>query len=105
MKTEGTGVGLRSAPFAVAAAITMLFSAALACVKDAYPPLLRVMNTVAIHNWITHGLADVVVFVGVGLIVSRGGWAHRAAPHRVITFLVAATAISGVGLFAWYAVF
>ena len=105
MKVDGTDGALQSAPFAVAAAVTILFSAALACVKDAYPPLLGVMNAVAIHNWITHGLADVVVFFGVGLLVSRGGWARRAAPHRVIAFLVAAAAISTVGLFAWYAVF
>ena len=105
MKNEGADAGLRSAPFAVASAVTILFSAALACVKDAYPPLLGLMNAVAIHNWITHGLADVVVFFGVGWIASKGRWAHRAAPHRVITFLVAATAISGVGLFGWYAVF
>ncbi len=105
MKSEGTDAGLRSAPFAVAAAVTILFSAVLACVKDAYPPLLRIMNAVAMHNWITHGLADVVVFFGVGWMASRGGWTHRAAPHRVTMFLVAAAAISSVGLFAWYAVF
>jgi hypothetical protein len=105
MKPEETREGLRSAPFAVAAAVTILFSAALACVKDAYPRLLGVMNAVAIHNWITHGLADVVVFLGVGLMLSTGGWAHRMAPSRLIALLVASAAISGVGLFAWYAVF
>ena len=105
MTTKDTSIGLRSAPFAVAAAATMLFSAALACAKDAYPPLLELMNAIAIHNWITHGLADVIVFVSVGLIVSRGSWAYRIAPNRIIAFLVVTAAISAVGLFTWYALF
>jgi len=105
MKPEDTGEGLRSAPFAVAGAVTILFSTALAWTKDAHPSLLHAMDAVAGHNWITHGLADVVVFLGLGLILSRGGWAHRMAPNRVIAFLVAAAAFSAAGLFAWYAVF
>ena len=96
---------LPSAPFAIAAAITMLFSTALAWAKDAYQPLTRVMNTVAGHNWIAHGVADLALFFGTGLLLSRRHWPYRMAPDHVIAMLVAAAVISGVGLFGWYAVF
>jgi hypothetical protein len=96
---------LPSAPFAIAAAITMLFSTALAWAKDAYQPLTRVMNTVAGHNWIAHGMADLVLFVATGLVLSRSQWPYRIAPIRVIAGLIAAAVISGVGLFGWYVAF
>jgi hypothetical protein len=96
---------LPSAPFAIAAAITMLFSTALAWAKDASQPLTRVMNTVAGHNWIAHGVADLVLFFGTGLVLSKSEWPYRMAPNRVIAGLVAAAVISGVGLFGWYVTF
>jgi hypothetical protein len=96
---------LPSAPFAIAAAITMLFSTGLAWAKDAYQPLTRIMNTIAGHNWIAHGAADLVLFFGTGIVLSKSQWPSRMAPNRVITLLVAAAVISGVGLFGWYAAF
>jgi hypothetical protein len=96
---------LPSAPFAIAAAITMLFSTGLAWAKDAYQPLTRVMNTVAGHNWIAHGVADLVLFLVTGLVLSRSPWPYRMAPNRVIAGLVAAAVISGLGLLGWYVAF
>jgi hypothetical protein len=98
-------LGRSSAGFAVAAAITVLFSTALAWAKDAYKPLNDFVNALAWHNWITHGLADVILFIGLGPIFSRPDWADRIAPNRLITFLVVAVVVAGAGLFVWYAVF
>ena len=75
----------------------------LACVKDAYKPLNNFMNSVAWHNWITHGIADVILFVALGLIFSKSGWTQRIASARLASFLVGATIVAGVGLFVWYA--
>jgi uncharacterized membrane protein SirB2 len=96
-------LGRSSAGFAVAAAVTLLFSTALAWVKDAYRPLLLFMNQLAWHNWITQGLADVILFVVLGLVLSRANIAERIAPHRLISFLAAAAVLAGAGLFLWYA--
>ncbi len=82
MNTDNGKLGRSSAGFAMAASITVLFSTALAWAKDAYKPLNSFMNALAWHNWITHGLADVVLFVGLGLIFSRTNWAERIAPNR-----------------------
>ena len=103
MSMENAGLGRTSAAFAVAASITVLFSTALAWTKDAYKPLNSLMNSIAWHNWITHGFADVILFLGLGLIFSRTNFTGRIAPNRVILFLVAAVIVSGLGLLVWYA--
>jgi hypothetical protein len=105
MNAESARVGRTSGGFALAAAITILFSTALACVKDAYKPLSIFMNSVAWHNWIMHGFVDVILFLALGMTFSKSGVADRIAPHRLISFLVAAVIVAGVGLFVWYAIF
>jgi uncharacterized membrane protein SirB2 len=105
MNGDDAKLGRSSAGFAMAASITVLFSTALAWAKDAYKPLNSLMNALAWHNWITHGIADVILFVGLGLIFSKTGWVERIASNRVIMFLVAAVVVAGAGLFVWYAVF
>jgi hypothetical protein len=98
-------LGRVSASFGIAAAITALFNMALAWLKDAYHPLTDLMNAIAGHNWTTQALADVMLFAGVGLILSKSRMVHTIRSDRLILFLVSAVAVAGVGLFAWYAVF
>jgi hypothetical protein len=105
MTSENAGLSRSSTGFAIAAAITILFSTVLACVKDAYHPLNSFMNSVAWHNWITHGLVDVILFFVLGIIFSKNAWAGRIASSRLISFLVGAVIVAGVGLFVWYAAF
>jgi hypothetical protein len=94
-----------SAGFAMAGAIVVVFNTVLAWVKDAYAPLLQFMNALAWHNWITQGLADIILFVGLGLILSKMKLGERMGPNGPTTVLVAAVVVAGLGLFAWYAVF
>ncbi|HKN59728.1 MAG TPA: hypothetical protein VJW93_01020 [Candidatus Acidoferrales bacterium] len=105
MNAVNAKLGHLSVAFAIAASITVLFSTALAWAKDAYKPLNDFMNALVWHNWITHGLADVILFIGLGLTFSKTDWVERIAPNRLIAFLVAAVVVAGVGLFVWYAVF
>jgi len=105
MNAENEKLGRASAGFAIASAVTVLFSTALAWAKDVYHPLNSLMNSIAWHNWITHGFADVILFLALGLIFSKTSWAGRVAPDRLIVFLVAAVVVAGGGLFVWYAVF
>ncbi len=105
MKTDAMALGSKTAGFGVAAAVTVLFNTVLACVKDASPALLRFMNSIAGHNWTTQGLADVLLFFGLGLILSKTRGAATMRPERVIFFLVAAVVVAGLGLFGWYLLF
>ena len=105
MSADNSKLGSTSSGFAMAGAIAILCSSVLACVKDAYKPLNIFMNRVAWHNWITHGIVDVILFVGLGLVFSKTGWGERIAPNRIISFLVGAVVVAGLGLFVWYAAY
>ena len=105
MSGDAAKLGRTSAAFGMAAAITALFNTALAWMKDAYHPLTKFMNAIAGHNWTTQGLADVILFVGLGLIFSGTHATEEVPANRLISFLAVAVVIAGVGLFAWYAVF
>ena len=105
MNADSARLSSTSAGFAMAASISILFSTVLACVKDADKPLNNFLIAVAWHNWITHGIVDVILFVLLGIIFSKSGMAGRIAPRRLISFLVTAVIVGGIGLFVWYAVF
>jgi hypothetical protein len=105
MNTEVAKLGRASAGFAMSCSITVLFNTALAWVKDAYQPLNSVMNALAWHNWITQGIADVLLFISLGLVFTNTNWVQRISPNRLILFLAVAVAAAGLGLFVWYAVF
>jgi hypothetical protein len=102
MIDDAAKLGNASAAFGLAAAIVALFNTVLACIKDAYRPLNQLMNGIAGHNWTTQALADVILFVGLGLIFSATHIAEKMKPNRLISFLVAAVVIAGVALFTWY---
>jgi uncharacterized membrane protein SirB2 len=105
VSAESSKLGRASAAFGMAAAITALFNTALAWVKDAYQPLTNLMNAMAGQNWTTQALADIILFVGLGLILSNTRVVQTIRPDRLIVFLAAAVVVSGVGLLAWYALF
>ena len=68
MDPDAPKLGRVSAAFLLAAAIAILFNTVLACAKDAYSPLRTLMTALSDHDWTTQGLADVLLFVALGLI-------------------------------------
>jgi hypothetical protein len=91
--------------FLLAAAITVLFNTALACLKDAYAPLKEFMRSLTGHDWTTHGLVDLVLFVGLGFLFASTKLAEKIDPRRLIAGLIGAVAIAGLGLALWFAFF
>jgi hypothetical protein len=89
--------------FALAAAVTALFNTALAWAKDAYAPLTNFMNSLTGHHWTTHGLADLVLFIGLGFIFMNTRVGKNIDPNLLIGILIGAVAIAGLGLVLWYA--
>jgi hypothetical protein len=88
--------------FALSAAITILFNTALAWAKDAYPPLNTFMKSLTGHHWTTHGLADLFLFIGLGLIFSKSGIAEKINPARLAPMLAGTVVVAFVGLALWY---
>ena len=91
-----------STSFALAAAIACLFNTALAWTKDAYAPLNKFMASLLGHHWITHGAADCIVFVGLGVIFMNTSLPQKINPDRVVSILVWSVVAASVGLFAWF---
>jgi hypothetical protein len=89
--------------FVLAAIVAVLFNTALAWARDAYAPLNGVMKSLTGNPWIAHGLADLVLFAGLGLIFTNARVAARADPHRLTGALIGAVAIAGLGLVVWFA--
>jgi hypothetical protein len=103
--TETTKLGPASAAFVLAAAITVVFNTALTWAKDAYGPLNSFMKSVSGHHWTTHGLADVILFIGLGLIFLKTGAAEKINPNRLVSILVWAVVAASLGLLAWFLFF
>jgi len=91
--------------FLLAASVTVMFNTVLTCVKDAYAPLKDFMKSVAGHDWTTQGLADLVLFAGLGLIFTSTGMAQKMDPNRLIGTLIGAVMIAAAGLTLWFAWF
>lgn len=89
-----------STAFALSAAIACLFNTALAWAKDAYPPLNKFMVSLTGHHWITHGLADLIVFIGLGLLFMNTSVGKN--PERTVSILIWSVVASGLGLFVWF---
>jgi hypothetical protein len=102
---ESTKLGHASTAFGLAAAITVVFNTALAWAKDSCEPLNSFMKSVSGHSWTTHGLADVTLFIALGLVFLKTNLAERIDPTRLISILVWAVAAASLGLFAWFLFF
>jgi hypothetical protein len=89
-----------AAAFGLSAAITIVFNTILAWIKDAYDPLNNFMASLTGHHWITHGLANVALFVILGLILRQRGFSMDGAKLAVL--LGCAVVIAGGGLVLWF---
>jgi hypothetical protein len=105
VNADGPRLGQSSAAFAMAGAVTLLFNTALTCVKDASAPLANFMASLTGNSWTAQGIADVVIFFGLGLVGSKTGLAASIAPNRLIAFLIVSAVLAGAGLLVWFAVF
>jgi hypothetical protein len=91
--------------FVLAAAITVLFNTALACAKDASPPLKNFMKSLSDHDWTTQGLLDLLLFFGLGLLFAKTKVGEKIGPRGLIGVLIGSVGVSSLGLALWYALF
>jgi hypothetical protein len=89
-----------AAAFGWAAVVAILFNTGLAWIKDSYYPLNGFMASLTGHHWITHGLADLVVFGAVGWLVMARGKLFLGT--NLVICLATTVVIGGAGLAGWF---
>jgi hypothetical protein len=91
-----------AAAFGVAAAVTVVFNVVLAFIKDAYAPLNTFMANLTGHHWVTHGLADLLLFLLLGWLFTARGIPARGLTESLVVAVGGATIAAGVALAAWF---
>jgi hypothetical protein len=100
-----SALGRANSSFALAAAISILVNTVLACAKDASKPLKDFMASICGHDWTTQGIFVVILFVLLGLIISKTNLTGKIAGTRLVSLLVGSTVLAGVVLFGWYVLY
>ncbi len=91
--TESAGTTITA--FGVSYAITSFLSALLVVWKESSQAVHDTLAAITGHHWVTHGALDVIVFVGLGLLLSRTRMAAMSG-RWLITTVVGATVVSGL---------
>jgi hypothetical protein len=101
--TESQKLSPATSGFVLSASVTVLFNTALAWAKDVYPGLNDLLKSVAGHHWTTHGLVDLVLFFGLGLVFTKMRAGARIDPNRLVVTLTGAVVVAALGLALWFA--
>jgi len=102
MDSESSPLKPATSGFVLAAAVTVLFNTGLAWVKDSYPPLNALMASLTGHQWTTHGLADLIVFGGLGFLFTQMRTGEKMAANRLTGVMIGCVTAAGLGLAIWY---
>jgi branched-subunit amino acid permease len=90
--------------FGYSAAIISVLSALLVILKEKNGAVMSAMQAATGHHWITHGSVVVVLFVVLGLSLSRMGRHDPEAPafNGVAILILISTVISGLILAGFF---
>lgn len=94
----------RTRGFGLSVAITSIVSALLVVAKEVNEGLLNFMKAVSVHHWVTHGVFDVVVFLVLGLALSRSnqGQGPAISDEKLILAVAAGFLLGCVAIAAFY---
>lgn len=104
MATDTQGLDRTTAAFGLSAVITVLFNTLLTWIKELSEPLHDFMAALTGHHWITHGLADIALFIILGLIFMQTGTAARMTATGMANTLVIAVVVAGIGVAGFFLV-
>jgi predicted tellurium resistance membrane protein TerC len=102
---ETIEIGKYTKSFELSFAITSLISALLVILKESNEEtVLEWMKAASGHHWITHGIIDIILFVGLGLVLSglNSGQGPKISANTLIGTIVTSTLISGLLIAGFY---
>lgn len=98
-QSGGNMLDAKTSSYAAAYAVTAIFNAILVILKEMIPAVHDGMAAILGHHWITHGVLDLIVFVGVGMLLSRRN--YQVSGSTAVNYLIWGTILGG-GLVAGF---
>ena len=102
---ENTGIGKYTRSFGLSFAITIVLSALLVVLKESNEDtVLAWMKAATGHHWVTHGIINLIVFVGLGWAFSRldNGKGLKITANILVICIVFAVFVSGLIITGFY---
>jgi hypothetical protein len=102
---ENSQIGKYTRSFGLSFAITSVVSALLVILKESSEEgVLAWMKAITGHHWVTHGLFNLILFVVLGWVLSRGGGGQgvKMSANGLVSFIVGAVVVSGVLISGFY---
>ena len=90
-----------AAGFGVAAGLAILFNSLLVAATDTWPTIDAYPAQWTGHVWNTHGIADVLVFLIIGVLLTRRRF--TIGGHALALFLLLCVALATGGFVWWVA--
>ena len=92
-------LGKYTVSFGLSLALTCLFSSLLVVVKElSDKTVLPLMKQATGHHWVTHVVLDVILFVVLGLLLTK----VQISPERLTRLIVASVVIGGLIIAGFY---
>ena len=93
---DAQSAGTTATAFGISYAITSILSALLVVWKESSESVHSLLVAITGHHWVTHGLLDVIVFIVLGMVLSRkSGGVHMTGRTLIVT-VVGSTILSGL---------
>ena len=102
---ENTGIGKYTKSFGLSFAITSVLSVLLVILKESNEEtVLAWMKAATGHHWVTHGIFNLIVFVGLGWALSRldNGQGLKITANILVICIVCAVFVSGLIITGFY---
>lgn len=98
--TESLDTGVTG--FGIAYALTSVLSALLVVLKESNVPVHDALTTMTGHHWVSHGVLNLIVFLGLGFVLTRLGGGIRMTENRLLALIVAATGLGGLIIVGYF---
>jgi hypothetical protein len=92
-------IGKYTRSFGISVAVASMFSGLLVILKElSEETVLGWMKRVTVHHWVTHALLDLLLFVAVGLLLTK----VDISSERLAKFIVAGVVVGGLLVAGFY---
>ncbi len=101
---EQTYVSKQTSAFGVSLAIASVLNAILVVAKEKSPSVMTGMAKLMGHHWITHSTIIIVLFFGIGTVLTRsnGGRGLSLSANRLISIVLSGVLLAALIIVGFY---